>query len=151
VGSLARSLRAAREPKGGRLCRSERADQGGPAGYEGQFAAYADESQARAALLAKEIDSYFVLPADYVQSGAVLVYSMGGGFSSFVPQTPRFCQIPGRPTLGRPGRPGNPDPGPDTGEHRAVTLDEKGEVDTESAFSWLGDFVVPYSFRSCSS
>ena len=116
-------------------------------GYEGQFAAYADESQARAALLAKEIDSYFVLPADYVQSGAVLVYSMGGGFSSFVAADtevlPKFLVdqlLAGRvdPAIQTRARtPANIVP---------VTLDEKGEVDTESAFSWLGDFVVPYLF-----
>ena len=116
-------------------------------GYEGQFAAYADESQARAALLAKEIDSYFVLPADYVQSGMVLVYSMGGGFSSFVAADtevlPRFLVdqlLAGRvdPAIQTRARtPANIVP---------VTLDEKGEVDTESAFSWLGDFVVPYLF-----
>lgn len=116
-------------------------------GYEGQFAAYADESQARAALLAKEIDSYFVLPADYVQSGTVLVYGMGGGFSSFVAADteilPQFLidqMLAGRvdPAIQNRARtPANIVP---------VTLDEKGEVNTKSGFNWLGDFVVPYLF-----
>ncbi len=116
-------------------------------GYEGQFVAYADESQARAALLAKEINSYFVLPADYVQSGTVLVYGTGGGFSSFVAADtevlPKFLVdqlLAGRvdPAIQTRARtPANIVP---------VTLNDKGEVDTESAFSWLGDFVVPYLF-----
>jgi len=116
-------------------------------GYKGQFVAYADESLARAALLAKEIDSYFVLPADYVQSGTVLVYGTGGGFSSFVAADtdilPQFLVdqlLAGRvdPAIQiRARTPANIVP---------VTLDEKGEVDSGSAFNWLGDFVVPYLF-----
>lgn len=116
-------------------------------GYEGQFVAYAGEAQARAALLAKEIDSYFVLPADYVQSGTVLVYGMGGGFSSFVAADtdilPQFLidqMLAGRvdPAIQNRARtPANIVP---------VTLDEKGEVNTKGSFNWLGDFVVPYLF-----
>ncbi|MBN1135638.1 MAG: ABC transporter permease [Anaerolineae bacterium] len=116
-------------------------------GYEGKFVAYADESQARAALLAEEIGSYFVLPPDYVQSGLVLVYGTGGGFSSFVAADtdilPQFLVdqlLAGRvdPAIQvRARAPANIVP---------VTLDEKGEVDTGSAFNWLGDFVVPYLF-----
>ena len=116
-------------------------------GYEGKFVAYADESQARAALLAKEINSYFVLPPDYLQTGTVLVFGTGGGFSSFVAADtdvlPQFLVdqlLAGRvdPAIQiRAQAPANIVP---------VTLDDKGEVDTESAFNWLGDFVVPYLF-----
>jgi ABC-2 type transport system permease protein len=116
-------------------------------GYEGTFVAYADESQARAALLAKEINSYFVLPPDYLQTGTVLVFGTGGGFSSFVAADtdvlPQFLVdhlLAGRVDTAiqiRAQAPANIVP---------VTLDEKGEVDTESAFNWLGDFVVPYLF-----
>jgi ABC-2 type transport system permease protein len=116
-------------------------------GYEGKFVAYADESQARAALLTKEINSYFVLPPDYVQSGTVLVYGTGGGFSSFVAADtdvlPQFLVdqlLAGRvdPAIQiRARTPANIVP---------VTLNDKGEVDTESAFNWLGDFIVPYLF-----
>ncbi len=116
-------------------------------GYEGQFAAYADETQARAALLAKEIDSYFVLPADYVQSGTVLVYGTGGGFSSFVSADteilPRFLVdqlLAGRVDPAIQNRARTP------ATIVPVTLDEKGEVNAKSGFNWLGDFVVPYLF-----
>jgi len=116
-------------------------------GYEGQFVAYPDEAAARAALMAKEINSYFVLPPDYLQSGQVLVFGIGGGFSSFVAADnkvlPRFLVdqlLAGRvdPAIqARALTPANIVP---------VTLNDKGEVDTKSAFSWLGDFVVPYLF-----
>jgi len=82
-----------------------------------------------------------------LQSGIVLVYGTGGGFSSFVAADteilPQFLVdqlLAGRvdPAIQNRARtPANIVP---------VTLDEKGEVDTESAFNWLGDFVVPYLF-----
>ena len=51
--------------------------------YSGQFFPYPDEAAARDALLAEEIDSYFVLADDYLKTGKVVVYGVGGGFSTF--------------------------------------------------------------------
>lgn len=115
--------------------------------YGERFIAYPDESSARTALLSEEIGSYFVLPPDYLQSGRVLVYGTGGGFSTFavadsgelraflvdnllVGQVDAAIQDRVRAPL-------NIEP---------VTLNEQGEVSTESPFSWLGDFVLPYLF-----
>jgi ABC-2 type transport system permease protein len=116
-------------------------------GYEGQFVAYPGETEARAALLAKDISSYFVLPPDYLQSGQVPVYGMGGVFSSIaatdnevVPKFLVYQLLAGKvdPAIqARALAPANIVP---------VALNDKGEVDTKSAFSWLGDFVVPYLF-----
>jgi ABC-2 type transport system permease protein len=115
--------------------------------YSEQFIAYADETSARTALLAEEIGSYFVLPADYLQSGRVVVYGTGGGFSTFAVADSGELRaflvdqlLAGQVDTAIQDRvrvPLNVVP---------VTLDEHGEVSTESPFSWLGDFVLPYLF-----
>jgi ABC-2 type transport system permease protein len=115
--------------------------------YDKQFIAYADEASARAALIEGEISSYFVLPLDYLQSGNVVVYGTGGGFSTFAAADSGEIEdyliahlLAGKvdPTIEqRVLHPVN---------IQAVTLNEKGQVNTESPFSWVGDFVVPYVF-----
>jgi len=117
------------------------------AGYEARFRAFDAESDARAALVAKEIDSFFLLPPDYVQTGKVYVYGQGGGFSALVAADSSLFndflvdsllvgQVDAE-IAARAKEPANVEP---------VTLDEKGEVEAESRFSWLGDFVIPYLF-----
>ena len=51
--------------------------------YADKFIAYADEGAARQDLLAEEIDSYIVLAENYLETGQVTVYGIGGGFSTF--------------------------------------------------------------------
>ena len=116
-------------------------------GYEGGFVAYPGEAQARAALLSKEINYYFVLPPDYLESGSVLVYSTAGGVSSFMAADtealPEFLVhhlLVGRVDPAIQARAKAPI------DIVPVTLNSQGEVDTKSAFNWLGDFVVPYLF-----
>ena len=116
-------------------------------GYASSLTEYAGEDTARAALLAKEIASYFVLPADYMQTGKVLVYGLGGGFSTFIAADNELIGafvldslLAGRvdpAVLARAREPLNVEP---------VTLDESGQVKPEGRFSWLGDFVIPYLF-----
>jgi ABC-2 type transport system permease protein len=115
--------------------------------YAGQFIPYPDEAAARAALLAKKIDSFFVLPADYLQTGTVIVYGTGGGFSTFASADSGTIRnflldhlLAGKVDATIQNRVLDP------AEVQAVTLNEQGQVSTESAFSWLGDFVVPYVF-----
>lgn len=115
--------------------------------YAGEFVAYPDQAAAREALLAEEIDSYFVVPADYLETGRVVVYGVGGGFSTFAAadsgDMSRFLMdnlLAGKLDEATRARAVNPV------NIEAVTLDETGEVSTESPFSWLGDFVVPYVF-----
>jgi len=115
--------------------------------YAGQFVAYGDEAAARAALLADEIDSYFVVPADYLQTGQVQVFRIGGGFSTFAAadngEIPSFLVdqlLAGKvdPTIqARVRAPMDLEP---------IALNRTGGVRTESPFSWVGDFVVPYLF-----
>lgn len=118
-----------------------------PAKYSDGFVAYPDDASAREALLANEIDSYFVLQADYLETGTVTVYGVGGGFSTFAAADSGDLRgflvdslLAGKvdeTTQRRVVEPMNLEP---------VTLDEQGEVSTESPFSWLGDFVLPYVF-----
>lgn len=115
--------------------------------YAGSFVPYADEAAARADLLAEKIDSYFVLPADYLQTGRVTVYGTGGGFSTFVAadegNLPTFLidqLLSGKVDAEIQARVRAPL------DIQPVTLNEEGEVSTESPFSWVGDFVVPYVF-----
>ena len=115
--------------------------------YADEFVAYPDEEAARKALLAEEISSYFVVPADYLETGKVVVYGVGGGFSTFAAadsgDMSRFLMdnlLAGKLDETIRARAVNPV------NIEAVTLDKTGEVSTESPFSWLGDFVVPYVF-----
>jgi ABC-2 type transport system permease protein len=115
--------------------------------YAGSFVAYPDDTSAREALLAKEIDSYFVLQADYLETGTVTVYGVGGGLSTLTAADSGDLRdflvdslLAGKvdeATQTRVVQPMNLEP---------VTLDEQGEVSTENPFSWLGDFVLPYVF-----
>ncbi len=115
--------------------------------YEERFVAFSEEDAAREALLAEEISRYFVLPANYLETGKVKVYSTGGGFSSFAAADSSEIRaflidhlLAGRvdPAIQeRASAPLDAEP---------VTLNEQGQVADESPFSWIGDFVVPYVF-----
>jgi ABC-2 type transport system permease protein len=115
--------------------------------YRAEFVPYPDVESARQALLSEEIDSFFVLEKDYMETGRVAVYGVGGGFSTLVAaddvnlrgflvdhllegQVDAIVQTRIRQPM----------------EVEPVTLDEQGEVTTETPFSWLGDFVLPYAF-----
>jgi ABC-2 type transport system permease protein len=115
--------------------------------YSGQFEPYPDEDAAREALLKGEIGSYFVLAADYLETGRVVVYGMGGGFSTFAAAEGGNLNgflvdhlVTGKLDKVTQARVVDPM------ELEPVTLNEQGEVSTDSPFSWLGDFVVPYVF-----
>lgn len=115
--------------------------------YTGLFVRYADEASAREALLAGEIKSFFVAPADYLQTGRVVVYGTEGGFSAFVETDegilPYFLMdqlLAGRVDPAIQGRVLNP------AAVELVRLDDMGQVSDQGPFSWLGDFVVPYAF-----
>jgi ABC-2 type transport system permease protein len=115
--------------------------------YADQFVAYPDEAAARAALLAEQVNSYFVVPEDYMQTGKVTVYGTGGGFSTFAAADSGEISsflidqlVAGRVDADLQNRIRDPM------EAEVVTLDKTGEVNTESPFSWVGDFVVPYVF-----
>jgi len=115
--------------------------------YADEFVAYPDKESARAALVAEDIGSYFVLPADYMETGKVEVYGMSGGFSDFVAADSGSIRTFLLDSL----LAGQVDPriqarAIDPMNMEVVTLNEQGEVSTESPFSWLGDFVVPYVF-----
>jgi ABC-2 type transport system permease protein len=113
----------------------------------GEFIPYPDETTARQALLAGDLDSYFVLPADYLETGRVLVYGLGGGFATFVAadegNIPEFLVanlLAGRVDdviRDRASSPMNVEP---------IALDETGEVRSEDPFSFVADFIVPYVF-----
>jgi ABC-2 type transport system permease protein len=115
--------------------------------YADQFIRYPDEASARADLLAEAIDSFFTVPADYLQTGKVTVYGTGGGFSTFVAADEgdlrRFLidhLLSGKVDADVQARVRAPM------DVQPVTLDEQGKVSTESPFSWVADFVVPYVF-----
>jgi ABC-2 type transport system permease protein len=115
--------------------------------YAGQFAGYADEAAARADLLAKKIDNYVVVPQDFLQKGRVVVYGTKGGFSTMrAADSDRL-----RPFLTDHLLAGRVDPAIQARISAPlsvlpVTLNAQGEVSEASAFSWLGDFVLPYAF-----
>ncbi len=113
--------------------------------YAGRFVPYADEASARAALVAREITSYFVVPPDYLQTGHIVVYGTEGGFSTYVETDegilPYFLVdqlLAGRVDPAIQERVQNP------AAVVLVRLDEAGQISDEGPFNWLGDFVLPY-------
>ncbi len=115
--------------------------------YQGRFIAYSDEALAKADLLAKRIDSYFLVPADYLQTGKVVFYGTGGGFSTFAAADNDEI----RGFLVEHLLVGRVDPVVQNRVRapmsiQAVTINEQGEVKSDNPFSWIGDFVVPYLF-----
>jgi len=52
--------------------------------YEGAFVAFADEDTGRVALQSDEITTLLVIPEDYVESGQVMIFSKGSGFTAAV-------------------------------------------------------------------
>lgn len=115
--------------------------------YAGQFSPYGDETSARAALLAEEIDSYFVVPADYLQTGQVQVFRIGGGFSTFAAADNGEIRsflvdqlLSGKVDAVIQERVRAPM------DLQPIALNAEGGISTESPFSWVGDFVVPYLF-----
>lgn len=115
--------------------------------YAGQFIPYADEASAREALLSEEIGSLVVLPEDYMETGRVVVYGIGGGFSTFVAADEGDLRgfllasvLAGQVDGAIQERALNPV------RLETVTLNEAGEQTEESPFSFLGDFVIPYAF-----
>ncbi|HNS51985.1 MAG TPA: ABC transporter permease [Anaerolineae bacterium] len=115
--------------------------------YEGRFAAYPSEGAARADLLAEKIDTYLVVPVDFLANGNVQVYGIRGGFSTMTSADRDRIQ----PFLADHLLTGRIDPEIQARASgglniQPVTLTSDGEVSSESAFNWLGDFVLPYAF-----
>jgi ABC-2 type transport system permease protein len=115
--------------------------------YAGLFIAYPDEASARAAMLSGEIKSYFITPADYLQTGRVIVYGTEGGFSAFVQADEGVLRyflvdqlLAGRVDSSILGRVQVP------AVVETVRLDDAGQVSDQGPFSWLADFVLPYLF-----
>ncbi len=115
--------------------------------YRDTYRAYPDEESARQALLADEVSGYAVVPPDYVETGTVVVYGKGGGFSTFVAADSGDLRtflmdhlLAGKVDEATRTRALDP------AHVETVTLDDQGQVDDKGAFSWLGDFVLPYAF-----
>jgi ABC-2 type transport system permease protein len=115
--------------------------------YVGAFIPYPDEASARQALLSEEVDSIVILPEDYMETGRVVVYGIGGGFSTFVAADEGDLRgflvanlLSGQVDQATQDRALTPM------RLETVTLNEAGEESEESPFSFLGDFVVPYAF-----
>src|SRR5689334_2023001 len=53
-----------------------------PAEFADDYRLFPDDAAARAALLAGEVQGYVVIPADYVETGEVTTYAVGGLFDS---------------------------------------------------------------------
>lgn len=115
--------------------------------YRDTYRAYPDEESARRALLADEISGYALVPPDYIETGKVVVYGKGGGFSNFVAADSGDLRaflmdhlLAGKVDEATRARALEP------AHVETVTLDDQGQVDDRGAFSWLGDFVLPYAF-----
>ena len=118
-----------------------------PPDYMSQMIPYSDEASARADLVAEEINSFFVVPEDYVQTGEITVYGIGSGFGTFAAADSGEIRgflvdqlVAGKVDADIQNRIRVPM------DAEVITLDETGAVNEESPFSWVADFVVPYVF-----
>ena len=116
--------------------------------YADIYILYEDEAAAKAALLAEEIESYMVIPEEYLQSGRIMAYSKSSSFfSSAISVSKENVQgfftdhlLAGQvdPTLqARVVDPVQLTP---------VALDEQGEPATSGPMAFVSAFVVPYVF-----
>jgi ABC-2 type transport system permease protein len=117
--------------------------------YAGEFRHYLDEASAQADLLAGKIDSYYLVGADYLQTGRVQSVVAGGRSSLSLAAAAgnesmrRFLVdqlVAGKVDTAIQDRVRAPM------DLQPLTLNEAGEVGAENPLSWLGDFLVPYVF-----
>lgn len=117
-----------------------------PPDYADDFEAFADEAQAKRALLNDEIVSYFVIPADYMSTGKVTsftksIFSGSSSASSFdLHEYIVRKLLAGKideETLKRVAVPA---------DLELVTLDSKGETQVGTGLSIIAGFVAPYIF-----
>ncbi len=117
-----------------------------PEAYAKIFQAFPDEAAAKRALLANHIRTYYVIAADYVQSGKVTAYAKGlfeTGSASDEASLETFLVrglLTGKvddATLTRAAKPAKYD---------IVTLDAQGEKSAGGALSVVSGFIAPYVF-----
>lgn len=116
--------------------------------FEGRFISFPDEASATRALLADEINTFIVIPRDYIQSGQVTNYTKPGGFMSSAAaadsSTLRTFLVSGilagkvdANILTRATKPF---------DLQSITLDSKGNPAAGGSFSVIAGFVAPYIF-----
>ncbi len=116
-----------------------------PSNMASRFEAFADEAQAKRALLAGRIGAVIVIPSDYVQSGKITAYTMGdfGSAAATADSTalrallvqgllagkvdPQLVQRASRPV-----------------DLTLISLDEGGKPSTGSPFSVFSSVLAPY-------
>ncbi len=115
--------------------------------FADQFIAFADEDAARRALLAEQIGTYYVIPADYLASGQITAYvqnlfsssgssTASGDLRAFLVNGLLAGKVDAA-TLERAANPAKLD---------LVTLDEKGKSQAGGIFAILAGFIAPYFF-----
>jgi ABC-2 type transport system permease protein len=117
-----------------------------PFEFSGAYVSFGSEAEARQALLSEQINGYAVIPADYLETGTVTIYSIGSFFEA-------ATSISGdelRPLLVRGLLEGQVDAAlleraADPANITPVTLNEEGQptggTDIGSA---IAGFVIPY-------
>ena len=116
--------------------------------YVGKYIPFDGESEAKAALMADEVGSYFVIAEDYLDSGDVKAYSKSSDFfSSAVSVSEEVMQGFFADHL----LAGVVDPAlqarvVDPMHLTPVALDEQGQPTTSGAMAFVSTFVVPYIF-----
>ena len=116
--------------------------------YADTYIPYESEEAAKAALLAGEISSYMVIPADYLQTGRITAYSKSSSFfSSAISVSEENVQAFFADHL----LAGQVDPMlrarvVDPVKLTPVALDEQGNPTTSGPWAFVSTFVVPYVF-----
>ncbi len=117
-----------------------------PPAYAAHYQAFADEAEARQALLAKRLAGYLVIPDDYLQSGRITVYSTGGFFDTVTAadsDTLRGFLVSG--LLAGKVDPAVAARAADPADVTPVTLDENGQPTSGGdPFSTIAGFIIPY-------
>ncbi len=117
-----------------------------PADFENDYQVFTDEAVARAALLAGDLNGYVVIPADYLATGDVTAYAVGGLFDAVNVDSDTLDALLVRgllagqvdaATLKRVTNPADVNP---------IILNEQGQASGGSDIgSVLAGFLIPYA------
>ena len=112
--------------------------------FADRFAAFPDVETAKAELVAGRIGGVVVIPPDYIESGKITAYTQGGISGAAALHTNSLDAMLVKRLLYGKVAPNIIERTTEPEKLTLITLDSKGKPTTESPFSFISGFLVPY-------